>query len=324
MIEARPRMTLIEILKLLSPIAAIIVALILHLSLPNIYPMGYESDTYPIFLKLCLGLYLLFSLLSIFIKPIRKRILRLSGNIAGGFLLIALLDIATLKTGWLPLPFIPSPDRILNVFTADYLILIESFFYTIRLMLTGQIIGIVFGLASGLILGWSRLCNYWFSPILKLIGPVPAVALLPIFVVTFPTNHMASVGLIALAVWFPLTLMLSSAIRNTDKRLIDTARVLGAGKFYLLFCVAFPAALPAIFNGLFMGFGASFSALIFAEMLGVRAGLGWFISWAQSWGEFARIYATVIIFIFLFFTWLNLLFRLRDRLLRWQEGLVQW
>ncbi len=64
----------------------------------------------------------------------------------------------------------------------------------------------VAGFVSGNLVGWSKVCNYWFSPILKIIGPVPSAAWLPIAVALMPTLRAAGLFLIATAVWFPLTL----------------------------------------------------------------------------------------------------------------------
>jgi NitT/TauT family transport system permease protein len=173
-------------------------------------------------------------------------------------------------------------------------------------------------------MGWSRIVHYWLNPVHKIIGPVPGIAWLPIAMVLMPTSHAAGLFLIGLALWFPLTMMISTAIRDTDVRLIECARVLGANDFYILTRVAIPAAIPALFTGLFMGLASSFSALIFAEMLGVKAGLGWYISWAQSWAEYYKIYATLGVFIVLFFTLIEILFRIRNHAMKWKKDVIRW
>jgi len=88
--------------------------------------------------------------------------------------------------------------------------------------------------------------------------------------------------------------------------------------------VAIPAAMPHVFVGLFMGLGNSFAVLVVAEMLGVKAGLGWYLQWAQGWAAYANMYAALLIMAFLCSGLITVLFRLRDRLLSWQKGLVRW
>lgn len=309
---------------MLMPVAAIAAVLLVHKAVPTIYPEDYEAEVYPVFLAICLAIAGLICLLSFFVIRIREKWIYLSWLIVAIFILIEILDIATLKTGHLRLPYVPSPDKILTTAVTQYNVLAEGFLASMRLFFTGLFFGIFSGLLSGILMGWSRHCNYWFSPALKIIGPMPSAAWLPIVMVLFPTGFVAGVFLIALAVWFPLTLNFSSAIRNTDKKLIEQAKVLGASERYILFHVAIPSALPSVFTGLFMGLSASFGALVVAEMLGVKAGLGWYISWSQSWAEYGRLFFTVLIFIVIFSLLMSLLFRIRDRFLKWQKGSVRW
>ena len=306
------------------PLLAVIAVYAVHKTVPTVYPEGYEAEVYPAFLIICMGIYGVLMVISYFIKNLRYHLMEKSWIIMMMFILIELLDIMTLKTGILRLPFIPSPDKILVTAVTQYSTLAVSLAASMKLLFTGLFFGVLSGLVSGILMGWSRICNYWFSPVLKIIGPMPSAAWLPIVMVIFPTSYVAGVFLIALSVWFPLTLNFSSAIRNTDKGLIETARVLGADEKYILFHVAVPAALPSVFTGLFMGFSGSFGALVVAEMLGVKAGLGWYISWSQSWAEYGRLFFTVIIFIIIFTLLMSMLFKLRDRLLKWQKGSVRW
>ena len=101
-------------------------------------------------------------------------------------------------------------------------------------------------------------------------------------------------------------------------------RTLGAGRAYLIFRVAIPSALPSIFLGLFMGMGASFLTLIVAETVGVRAGLGWYLKWQQGYVEYANVYAALVIMAVFFSGLMTLLFKVRDRVLSWQKGIIRW
>ena len=72
------------------------------------------------------------------------------------------------------------------------------------------------------------------------------------------------------------------------------------------------------------GSGASFAVLVVAEMLGVKAGLGWYLQWAQGWAAYGNMWAGLIVMAILCSSLITLLFRVRDHLLAWQKGLVQW
>jgi NitT/TauT family transport system permease protein len=148
--------------------------------------------------------------------------------------------------------------------------------------------------------------------------------LLPLAFFVFPSSFSASIFLIALATGFPVTVLTWSGVAGVNSACYDIARTLGASQRFLVLKVAIPAAMPHVFDGLFMGLGNSFAVLVVAEMLGVRAGLGWYLQWAQGWAAYANMYAALLVMAFLCSGLITLLFRLRDRLLSWQKGLVRW
>ncbi|GEP03580.1 hypothetical protein MOX02_16180 [Methylobacterium oxalidis] len=159
---------------------------------------------------------------------------------------------------------------------------------------------------------------------LRFVGPLPATAWLPLAFFVFPSSWSASTFLVALATGFPVTVLTWSGVAGVNKAYFDVARTLGASPTFLVLRVAIPAALPHVFVGLFMGLGGSFAVLVVAEMLGVKSGLGWYLQWAQGWAAYANMYAALIVMALMCSGLITLLFRLRDRVLSWQKGLVQW
>ena len=169
--------------------------------------------------------------------------------------MLLLWDFVTLKMAWLPLPYFPGPDRVLLALWEDRDLLALSTYHSLRLLLSGYAAGVVAGLVCGVLIGWFRGVRYWGMPVLKVVGPIPATAYVPLAMVMFPNEFLSGAALIALAVWFPVTMLTASGIANVPLSYLDVARTLGAGRRYLIFRVAIPAALPSIFVGLFMGLG---------------------------------------------------------------------
>jgi len=196
--------------------------------------------------------------------------------------------------------------------------------HSLQLLVTGYLIGAAAGFVTGVAIGWSRIVGYWVHPVLRLIGPLPATAWLPLAFFVFPTSFSASIFLIALATAFPVTILTWSGIAGVNSAYYDIARTLGANERFLVLRVAVPAALPHVFVGLFMGLGASFSVLVVAEMLGVKSGLGWYLQWAQGWAAYANMYAALLVMALMCSGLITLLFRIRDRALSWQKGLLRW
>lgn len=238
--------------------------------------------------------------------------------------LLGLWEVATAKRAWLPMPFFPPPQAILEVFVEDYARLADSVWHSLRLLAGGYALGALAGFTLGVAVGWSRSVGYWVHPVLRFVGPLPATAWLPLAFFVFPSSGSASTFLVALATGFPVTVLTWSGIAGVNKAYYDVARTLGAREGFLILRVAIPAALPHVFVGLFMGLGSSFAVLVVAEMLGVKAGLGWYLQWAQGWAAYANMYAALAVMALACSGLITLLFRLRDRLLSWQKGLVQW
>jgi len=239
-------------------------------------------------------------------------------------LFLTLWEVATAKFAWLPLPFFPPPQSIIEVYTDDFPKLFDSIVASVKLQLGGYIIGAAVGFLTGVSIGWSRSVGYWVHPVLRFIGPLPATAWLPIAFFTFPSSWSASTFLIALATGFPVTVLTWSGVASVSNAYYDVARTLGAKPSFLVLKVAIPAALPHVFVGLFMGLGSSFAVLVVAEMIGVKAGLGWYLQWAQGWAAYANMYAALIVMSLLCSGAITLLFRTRDHLLVWQKGVVKW
>jgi len=239
-------------------------------------------------------------------------------------ILLTIWELLTAKFGVLPVPFFAPPQALLDVYVEDWPRLADSLFHSAILLGSGVAVGALTGFIAGVAIGWSRSIGYWLHPVLRILGPVPSTALLPLCFFLFPSSWSASVFLIALATWFPVTVLTWSGVSSVDKAYYDVARTLGAKQGFLIFKVAIPAALPHVFVGLFMGLGASFSTLVVAEMMGVKSGIGWYLQWAQGWAAYANMYAALLIMALACSGLISALFLIRDRLLAWQEGAMKW
>lgn len=283
-----------------------------------------ESHIYTVFLAGFLAGAIVAAITQHWWPALRSRMRRLRPLFTLAILLVAAWEVITSGARLLPLPYFPSPAGVLQSMINDRALLFDSTWHSLALLLSGYLLGVVAGFITGVWIGWSRPARYWGMPLLKVVGPIPATAWIPLAMVVSPSALISATGLIALAVWFPVTMLTASGVSNTRASYLDVARTLGANAGYLVFRVAIPAALPTIFVGLFMGLGASFLTLVVAESVGVKSGLGWYVSWAQGWAEYGKVYAALVIMAAFFSTIMTLLFKLRDRLLVWQKGMIRW
>lgn len=233
-------------------------------------------------------------------------------------------ELTTAKTAVLKPPYLSSPQSIINRLWEHRVILSESLGNSLSLLAVGFAVGLIAGLVTGVVIGWWQAANYWVHPILIFIGPVPALAWVPIVFVLAPSAYAGAVFMIALSVWFPITVLTRAGILSAPRSYFDVAQTLGAGSWFLVLRVSLPAALPSIFTGAFMALGSSFVTLTVAENFGVNSGLGWYLNWQKSFGDYPAVYAGIVVLVLVCGLLLTLLFRTRNWVLRWEKGLTRW
>jgi NitT/TauT family transport system permease protein len=302
---------------------ACLIAFVVHTVVSRNEPAA-DTRSYSLLIEACGGLFVLAAFAQLFSAGLRSWMYRMCPIFATAIVSLTGWEVITSGLRLLPLPYFPSPASVLQSLLNDWKLLFDSTWHSLALLLGGYLLGVSVGLVTGVCIGWFARARYWGMPLLKVVGPIPATAWVPLAMVLSPSGVCAAVGLVALAVWFPVSMLTISGISNTRASYLDVARTLGAGQKYLIFRVAIPAALPSIFIGLFMGLGTSFLTLIVAETVGVKSGLGWYVSWAQGWAEYGKVYAALVIMAGFFSTIMTLLFKLRDRVLSWQKGVIKW
>ena len=307
------------------PFAAALVSAVLYFAVPESGKQKQMNAPYYMCFLLAAVIILAASLVAgIFAKDFGKKLQNKLPFYAGLILFIALLNTIFSKTRLLPVLYFPSIDRITGLLWEQKVFLIKNLIFSLGLLSQGFVLGLLTGFFSGLALGYNRHVGYWLNPVTKFLGPVPTTAWIPLALSVFPTTHGANVFLIAFAVWFPVTLMTASGIQSVSKVFFEVSETLGAGTFYKVFRVAVPASLPQIFLGLFYGIVSSFATLMAVEMNGNSQGIGWYINWQKSVMLYDGVYAGLIIIAVLCSFVLTMLFKIRDKIMVWQKGVIRW
>lgn len=308
-----------------SAILSALLAIQVHVRMPNSVLQPATPQPYFLYLLyIALAVFVLLYLLSFFIKPVADKLDQTGPLLAGGVLLLNIVNIVCSKLALLPVLFFPSLDRVFGVYVNDWELLLKCIGSSGKLLLIGFSIGAVIGFGTGILVGFNKKAAYWFNPFVKIIGPIPATSWSPLVLSLFTTSYQAAVFMIALSVWFPITVMTSNGIQNVQQTYFEVADTLGAGKLWKVFKVGIPAALPSVFLGFFYATTGSFVTLVTAEMFGCKLGIGWYLNWQKSMMLYANVYAGLILLAVLCNLIITLLFRVKDRLLLWQKGVIKW
>ena len=273
--------------------AAIIMFLVYYL-MPDAV-QNFNPHVFTIVVCFFLALYLIMVVRGLLNKSYFAKVRHKAPLYSVIILVIMLYDFLTVKTGILKQPFFPCVNTILCAIIDDRALLLKSTLYSLRLLFTGYFIGAILGLITGVACGYSKRINYWVSPIIKMLGPIPSTTWIPIIMVLVSSLFKGSVFIIAL----------------------------GAKGHQLVFRVAIPHAMPNILQGMTQGMSSACTALLVAEMMGAEAGLGWYIQWQKSWAIYSKMYAAIVL-ICLIFTAVTFILNVIKRIvLRWQEGVVK-
>ncbi|MBP5178782.1 MAG: ABC transporter permease subunit [Lachnospiraceae bacterium] len=307
------------------PILGVLIALAVEVLIPANEKLKYAEFThFKVFLLISLGVFLSLAFFSLMIEKLREKLAYRGAFICGVFVFLAVLNLATAKLMLLPQLYFPSISRIFNVFFEDASLLLECIQSSFLLLVKGILIGFIAGMVCGIAVGWSRKANYWVYPVIRILGPIPSSTWTPLALVIFPSAQGAAVFLIAFGVWFQITILTASGIQSVKKAYFEVASTLGSGNMQNLFKIAVPAASPSIFLGFFNATCSSFVALMAAEMIGCKSGLGWYVNWQKTMLSYPNVYAGLMVVALFCYILVTLQFKVRDKLLSWQEGVVKW
>jgi NitT/TauT family transport system permease protein len=140
----------------------------------------------------------------------------------------------------------------------------------------GYLAAVVVGVGLGVVIGRSRWAEDLLLPPLEVLRPIPAVAWIPLAILMFPSSELSMVFITFTGALFPILLNTVHGVEGVDRRLIASARSLGAGKGAILREVILPGAAPGIITGLAIGMGTSWFCLVTAEMISGQFGIGYY------------------------------------------------
>lgn len=190
-------------------------------------------------------------------------------------------------------------------------------------MATGSAIGIVGGLACGLVMGVAAPVRQSLGPIVSALNSTPKLALLPMLMLFTGVGETARIVPIALTCFIVLAMHGLDAVRGVNQAYVELARNYGAGRRAMLRRVYLPASLPQIFTGLRLALGRALVITVSVELVSSANGLGSMI-W-MAWQTFStdKLYIGVITAALFGALFHNGLEWLERRLIPWGNRMVR-
>lgn len=220
---------------------------------------------------------------------------------------------------------LPAPSRIFEtlwllmqtgeIFTHIFV----SLWRIVQGFLIGGTLGIVIGITTGLF----KPIHAATSIIIGLLRPIPNLAWVPILILWFGIGETSKIVVIAIASFWPVLLNVVDAIRRTDKKFIEVAKVLEKSRTITVFQVILPSALPSIFVGLRSGMDLAWRSVVGAELIAASAGIGYFMSYSREISQTDSMLASVICIAFIGLSIDFLLRKVQSKILKWDPNFTK-
>ena len=155
---------------------------------------------------------------------------------------------------------------------------------TLLTAFTGLLISASLGILAGVALGMSDFARTSSAVLLEAFKSIPAIAVLPLAILTFGSTPRMSIFLIFFAGFWPLVIQVVYGVRAIDPTSFATAQALGVGKLRLFVQIILPAASPYIATGLRVATASALSLTVIGQMVGGAPGIGREILMARNGG----------------------------------------
>ncbi|MDB5600097.1 MAG: transporter permease [Xanthobacteraceae bacterium] len=219
----------------------------------------------------------------------------ISETLAGALPIVLALGIWYVISAWnfAPASLLPSP---VTVFRRFLVLLGDPQFLqnagaTLYRLFVGFGIAVMLGIGIGILAAGNRTVAALMQPVIRVLAPVPKIALYPALVLMFGFDHSSKIALVVADALFPILLATYQGAVAVDPKLVWSARAAGASQTRCLFTIVLTAALPSILTGARIGLIIACIVVFLAEMILSTDGLG------QLLVRAARNFQTVDMFV---------------------------
>ncbi|WP_245220130.1 ABC transporter permease [Pusillimonas caeni] len=197
------------------------------------------------------------------------------------------------RLGWVEPQLLPAPTAIVArlVEQASAAEFWQHFGITLYRLVVGLAVAIVLGLVLGLAAQLSRLSAAVLDALVRLLAPIPKIALYPAFILILGFENTSKIALIVADALFPVLMATWAAARSVDQKLIWSARAAGTSRAACLWKVTLPAIVPTVLAGVRVAGVIACVVVFLAEMIASTDGLGHMLTVA------ARAYRTLDMFV---------------------------
>ena len=193
----------------------------------------------------------------------------------GVFLGVLVSWEVVVRVAAVPFYVLPSPSRILLVFSDPRTELLKHLTVTFGESILGFLLGSAFGLSLGILLAEFTSARLALLPYVIGSNAVPVVAVAPLVVMWFGYSFLARAVVSAFLCFFPLCINTYRGLQSADLHYRELFTVYGATRLQYLLKARLPYSVPFLFAGAKLNATYAVIGAVVAEFIGTTSGLGY-------------------------------------------------
>jgi taurine transport system permease protein len=218
--------------------------------------------------------------------------------------------------------FMPPPSTIftvlaVNIFDVTFLL---RTLHSLSNLMAGIVLGFLIALPLAIATGLKSKVDSSFTPLIMLVGALPDLALLPIFVYWFGPGITAAILMGTIVAFFPIFFCVRGAVKSIPQDYFHVAAVFKARKLATYTKMVLPAIFPQTVTGVRLAYEFLWEIVLAVEIMAVVSGIGSFINGAVEGGSMVDAFAGIFMIGIIAVIIDRLVFaNLEGRIRRWHE-----
>ena len=216
-----------------------------------------------------------------------------------------------------PSYILPSPYKVFLSMKDNFILLTYHSLITFFEILLGFILGLIFGMYTGILFIISKSMRKWMLPFIILTQAIPIFAIAPILTLWVGYGIWSKIIMTVLIIYFPITIAFYDGLKRIDPMIINLAKMMGANTYSMLIKIRIPFALPQLSSGLKLAAAFAPMGAVIGEWVGSSKGLGYLMLYASGRVQIDLMFSSIIILAFFTIILYNLVSFISNYITRW-------
>jgi putative hydroxymethylpyrimidine transport system permease protein len=220
----------------------------------------------------------------------------------------------------IPLGIVPAPSMVVGSLIDDRALFAANIATTVIEIALGFSIGLALGIGLAIVIHYSTLLARTVEPLVLASQAVPIFAFAPLLIIWLGFGIEPKVVVVALGVFFPITVNMTVGLREVDAGIVALLRTFPAGERQVLRYVRLPNSLPYLVPAAQVGMTYAVIGAVISEWIGAESGIGRVMIAANSVARTDQLFAAMAIVTVVALGLVGSVGMVGRRLTRWQRA----